>query len=165
LTEISATETALHALRVRGFDFFSGVADSLLAPLISGLEDSPEGYHPACREDLALGLAAGAYLAGRKPVVLMQNSGLGYCLNVLTSLNLIYRIPVLMIVGFRGFEGLDAPEHRVMGAHCRALLEQVGIPTFCPEPDQMEEVIERAQAVMEPEKIPAAIFIKPNLFS
>ena len=52
------------------------------------------------REDSALGLAAGAYLGGRQPVVFMQNSGLGVSMNALVSLHQIYDIPALLAVLF-----------------------------------------------------------------
>ena len=146
-----------------GFDFFTGVACSLLAPLIQDLEQEEHGYLPSVREDLAVGLASGAFLAGRWPAVLMQNSGLGYCLNVLTSLNLIYKIPVLLIVGYRGYQGRDAPEHLVMGQHCEQLLLEVGIPCFVPEPEGLSEVVAQAAARMRSDRIPAAIFIRPGV--
>ena len=67
------------------------------------------------REDAALGVAAGAYLGGRLPMVLMQNSGLGVSVNALGSLHILYEMPVLLLVTWRGYEGKDAPEHLVMG--------------------------------------------------
>ncbi|MBI3615749.1 MAG: sulfopyruvate decarboxylase subunit alpha [Candidatus Omnitrophica bacterium] len=150
----------MQALRGEGFNFFTGVADSLVASLI---EELGEEYIPAVREDLAVGLASGAFLAGRRPCVLMQNSGLGYCLNTLTSLNLIYKIPLLMIVGYRGYQGKDAPEHQVMGRHCRALLEQVGIPVLEPAPEQLIGSAAQANLQMERTEGPAAILIRPGL--
>lgn len=155
--------TSAEPLRSCRFDFFTGVACSLLAPLIEALEARPPGYVPAVREDLALGMAAGAYLAGAWPAVLMQNSGLGYSLNVLTSLHLICRIPTLLVVGHRGYQGKDAPEHLVMGAHGREILEAVGIPTFAPEPGGWAEAVERAGAVMQERKIPAAVFLRKGV--
>ncbi|MBI3333367.1 MAG: sulfopyruvate decarboxylase subunit alpha [Candidatus Omnitrophica bacterium] len=151
------TRTALE-----GFDFFTGVADSLVASLIEELSATGE-YIPAAREDLAVGMASGAYLAGRRPCVLMQNSGLGYCLNPLTSLNLIYRIPLLLIVGWRGHDGADAPEHLVMGRHCRALLEQVGIPVFVPGPGGLDQAVAQAEGRMRSDRIPAAVLIRPGV--
>ena len=150
----------LAALRGRGFDFFCGVADSTIASLITELGAD---YISATREDLAIGMASGAYLAGRRPVVLMQNSGLGYCLNALASLNLIYKIPLLLIVGYRGYQGKDAPEHLVMGAHCEALLKQIGIPLFVPAADKVAEALAEADQVLRQRKIPAAIFVKPGV--
>lgn len=78
-----------------GFDYFSGVPCSMLKGAFRRLEEIGPGegtYLPAPREEVSAAAAAGAYLAGRNPVVLMQNSGLGYSLNTLTSLLLIYRI-------------------------------------------------------------------------
>jgi phosphonopyruvate decarboxylase len=80
-------------------------------------------YLGETREDAALGVAAGAYLAGRLPAVVMQNSGLGVSLNALGSLHLLYRIPCLLLVTWRGFAGKDAPEHLVMGEVLPRVLE------------------------------------------
>ena len=136
------------------------MADSTIASLIRELG---KDYLSATREDLAVGMASGAWLSGRRAVVLMQNSGLGYCLNALTSLNLIYKIPLLLIVGYRGYQGEDAPEHLVMGAHCEALLREVGIPVFVPEAGKVAEAVGQADEVLLGQKIPAAIFIRPGV--
>ena len=115
-----------------GFDFFTGVPCSLAEGLIAALERRPrsgrEPYIPAVREDIALGLAAGAWLGGRVPAVLMQNSGLGTSANALVSLSLLYRLPVLLLVTWRGYEGKDAPEHIVMGEITRPFLDMFGVP-------------------------------------
>jgi phosphonopyruvate decarboxylase len=119
-------------LDARGFDFFTGVPCSLAEGLIAALERRPHGgrepYIPAVREDIALGLAAGAWLGGRVPAVLMQNSGLGTSANALVSLSLLYRLPVVLLVTWRGFEGKDAPEHIVMGEITRPFLDMFGVP-------------------------------------
>ena len=83
---------------------------------------------PAVREDVAVGLAAGAWLAGRRPMVLMQNSGLGTSMNALVSLSLMYRLPALLLVTWRGHGGKDAPEHLLMGEISPGLLEMMRIP-------------------------------------
>lgn len=161
---VSAAEGCLETLQQRGFDFFCGVADSTLASLIELLSRDSAGYWGATREDLAVGMASGAVLAGRRACVLMQNSGLGYCLNALTSLNLIYRIPLLLIVGYRGYEkAKDAPEHWVMGAHCEALLREVGIPVFVPSAQEFKIAIEQADDRMRQQRIPAAVFVRPGI--
>src|SRR5688500_7711789 len=87
------------ALQEAGYDFFTGVPCSLVSGLIAVLENSAEvEYYPETREDAAVGLAAGAMMAGRRPVVVMQNSGLGVCVNALTSMALMYRTPFLMLI-------------------------------------------------------------------
>ncbi len=113
------------------WDYFSGVPCSLLKGAFSHLEtltiDDPACYLPAPREEVAVAAAAGAYLAGRNPVVLMQNSGLGYCLNTLTSLLMIYRIPLILIISWRGY-GPDAVEHVVIGEAIERLLDDIDLP-------------------------------------
>ena len=119
-------------LDAQGFDFFTGVPCSLAEGVIAALERRPRGsrtpYISAVREDIALGLAAGAWLGGRLPAVIMQNSGLGTSANALVSLSLLYRLPALLLVTWRGFEGKDAPEHIVMGEITRPLLDLMGVP-------------------------------------
>jgi sulfopyruvate decarboxylase alpha subunit len=117
----------VQALQDIGFDFFTGVPDSILGGIIETLIER-RLYTPAVREDEAVAMAAGAYMAGRVPAVLMQNSGLGTSLNTLISLNLIYRQPCLLIVSWRGFQGQDAPEHLVMGQAMPQLLDTMKIP-------------------------------------
>ena len=145
-------------LKDLGFDFFTGVPCSLLGGIIEALE---EEYIPAVREDTALGIAAGAYLGGKKPCVLMQNSGLGYSLNVLTSLNMIYDIPVLMLISFLGYAGKDAPEHLIMGRHCVELVETFGIRNrVCGKDDLASALIEADKEIAKGR--PYCVFIKED---
>lgn len=82
----------------------------------------------ATREEEAFGIAAGLYLAGARPTVMLQSSGLGNSLNALTSLLLPYQIPVLMIISMRG----DASEWNAaqvpMGRAVPAILDAMGVP-------------------------------------
>jgi len=114
-----------------GYRGYSGVPCSWLKHFFALLEDQSLGsdvlYVPAVREDSAMAVAAGLHLAGIKSCVLMQNSGLGNALNVLTSLSLIYRIPAFLIISWRGGTGTDAVEHDVMGANLIALLDALGL--------------------------------------
>ncbi len=145
-----------------GFNFFTGVPCSLIKGVIIELERLGH-YVPETREDAAVGLAAGAYLAGRKPVVLMQNSGLGVCLNALASLNLPYHIPTLLLVTWRGYEGKDAPEHLVMGRVTPALLEILGIPYKVLSKDRLEECFHWASETLGHTSLPAALLLPPGI--
>src|SRR5581483_2295342 len=104
-------------LEAQGFDFFAGVPCSLIEDLIAVLERHPRlPYVAAVREAVAVGLAGGAWFGGRRPAVLMQNSGLGTGLNALASFSLLYGLPALLLVTWRGHGGRDAPEHLLTGA-------------------------------------------------
>ncbi len=151
-------------LEKHGFNFFAGVPDSILKGVVSSLMERGENYYlAAVREDDALGMACGAYLARKRPVVLMQNSGLGTSLNALTSLHLIYKTPCLLIISWRGYGGVDAPEHIVMGDVCTKILETIGIPCRVLSPDSLAEDMAWAVKVMENEKVPVAFMVKKGI--
>ena len=97
------------------------------------------------------------------PVVVMQNSGLGVSLNALASLHLLYRIPVLLMVTWRGHEGKDAPEHLVMGEVLPRLLELFGIPFRAPGAEAIEADIGWAAAMLRETRRPVAIVVRPGL--
>jgi sulfopyruvate decarboxylase subunit alpha len=147
-----------------GIDFVTGVPCSLVGPVIAEL-DRRGLYHGETREDAALGVAAGAYLGGKLPAVVMQNSGLGVSLNALGSLHLLYEMPVLVLVTWRGFEGKDAPEHLVMGDVMPRLLDLFGIPWRAPDGDGVELDVAWAVAQMRSTRKPAALVVKPGLFT
>jgi sulfopyruvate decarboxylase subunit alpha len=141
--------------------FFSGVPCSLLEGVINaGLADPAVTYIPAVREDVALGIASAAHLTGRRGGILMQNSGLGNVVNPLTSFNLIYRIPILMVVSWRGYGGKDAPEHLIMGEKTPDLLHTLGIPHAVLEVDTLEDNLQWAISVMEQQLIPVAVILR-----
>jgi len=82
----------------------------------------------ATREEEAFGIAAGLYLGGRLPAVMLQSSGLGNSLNALTSLLAPYQIPVLTIVSMRGDEGEWNVAQVPMGRALRAIFEAIDVP-------------------------------------
>jgi sulfopyruvate decarboxylase alpha subunit len=146
-----------------GFDFFTGVPCSLVGPVIAELERRGV-YHGETREDAALGVAAGAYMAGKLPVVVMQNSGLGVSLNALGSLQLSYETPVLLLITWRGFEGKDAPEHIVMGDVMDRLLALFGIPFRAPDQTSLDADVAWAGETARATRKPVALLVKPGLF-
>ena len=151
-------------LLATGFDFFTGVPCSLVAPVIAELERRGR-YLGETREDAALGVAAGAYLAGRLPVVIMQNSGLGVSLNALGSLHLLYELPALLVITWRGFEGRDAPEHLAMGQVLPAVLDLFGIPHRAPDAAALLTDVDWAADTLRTTRKPAALVVKPGLFA
>jgi len=146
-----------------GFDFFVGVPCSLVKAVLAELERR-RLYFGETREDAALGVAAGAYLAGRRPVVIMQNSGLGVSLNALGSLHLLYRLPCLLVVTWRGDEGRDAPEHLVMGEVLPRVLEVFGIPLRALDGRALDADVAWAAEEMGRTRRPVALLVRPGLF-
>jgi phosphonopyruvate decarboxylase len=159
---ISGSDLAAR-LQHHGFDFYTGVPCSLIEDLIAVLETGKQSYVAAVREDSAVGVAAGAWLGGRRPVVLMQNSGLGTSLNALASLSLMYGFPALLLVTWRGFGGKDAPEHILMGEISPPLLDLLRIPHRVLAADALERDLAWARAEMDARMQPVALLVPPGV--
>src|SRR5882672_7959492 len=82
----------------------------------------------ATREEEAFGIAAGLYLGGARPTVMLQSSGLGNSLNALTSLLVPYRIPMLIIISMRGDDGEWNDAQAPMGRAVRPICDAIGLP-------------------------------------
>jgi phosphonopyruvate decarboxylase len=149
------------ALKGAGFDFFCGVPCSLLKGLVSLLDhDESAHYISATREDSALGMAAGAYLGGKRPMVLMQNSGLGVSVNALASLHTMYDLPALLVISWRGEGGNDAPEHILMGEIMLPILDLMRIPHRVVVKDEpMEKQLAWARETMDATRKPVALIV------
>ena len=78
----------------------------------------------ATREEEAFGIAAGMYLGGARPTVMLQSSGLGNSLNAITSLLIPYKIPALVIISMRGDAGEWNDAQVPMGRAVRADLRR-----------------------------------------
>lgn len=77
-------------------------------------------------EEEGVALLAGAWLGGEKGVLLMQSSGVGNCINML-SLSLGCQFPLLMLVTMRGDHGEFNPAQVPMGNATQAVLEAMGV--------------------------------------
>jgi len=153
------------AARERGFCLYSGVPCSYLTPFINytigadGLR-----YVAAANEGDAVAIAAGSALGGAPAVAMFQNSGLGNAVSPLTSLTHAFRIPVLLIVTWRGEPGgaADEPQHELMGRITPQMLELMDIP-WAPFPATDAEVapaLDRALAHFRNENRPYALVMR-----
>lgn len=113
-----------------GITFITGVPDSAFKALIASLEQSElnRKYILATREDNAIALATGAYLAGERPLVFMESSGIGNAIDALTSLVTVYEIPLVLFIAWAGYKGRDCPHHNVIGKPLLPLLQALDIP-------------------------------------
>ena len=161
-------ENFYQILKRNGFGPYTGVPCSILKPLIDYLLDTPNvTYYTATSEGEAIGIVAGFTLAGKLPVVMMQNSGLGNAVNPLTSLQLVYNLPALLLVSWRGEPGkLDEPEHRVMGPITLGALNVIGLPNEClvGSNQELESQILRMKNIIIETNKPAALVIRRGIF-
>jgi len=115
-------ESLFYKFIADGYNFFTGVPDSTLKEFISLINNSNIEHVRATWEAEAIGIASGAYLAGKKPCVYMQNAGLGFALNPLTSLCIPYNIKMMLVIGHRH----TLPQHKIMGDTDSIILDTIG---------------------------------------
>ena len=142
----------LDACEKAGIRFFTGVPDSLLKGLCNELFErfgtESDTHVVAHNEGGAIALCAGHFLSSGQPALCyMQNSGLGNAVNPLVSLTdpLVYRIPCLLVIGWRGEPGVkDEPQHIRQGLITLAQLKILDIPYMIISEDTTEETFENS---------------------
>jgi phosphonopyruvate decarboxylase len=160
-------------LQRRGTNFFTGVPDSLLKHFCAYVrETAPPSCHvTAVNEGAALALAAGHHLAtGKTALVYMQNSGLGNAVNPLVSLcdADVYRIPALLLVGWRGEPDIsDEPQHVTQGRLTLPLLETLGVPhlVMAGTEDALYGQLDTALSAIETRGTPFALVVRKDTFA
>ncbi len=153
--------------KMAGFSLYTGVPCSYVKPFINYVIDAPDlTYVGATNEGDAVAIAAGAELGGKRAIAMMQNSGLGNAVSPLTSLNAIFRIPVLLIVTLRGEPGgpHDEPQHELMGAITTKMLETMNVAWdwFPREESTVATTLEKAVSHMTKTELPFCLVMKKD---
>lgn len=147
-------------MKTVGVDFVASVPCANLQGLIPLIDSDPDIIHvPVSREEEGVGLCAGAYMGGKRPAMVMQNSGLGNSINALASLTMLYQLPLLMVLSHRGSPGERIVAQEPMGRLTPQLLDVMDIPYFSPEPGDAKDSIDRAWNVAEYEGTPAVVLL------
>jgi len=154
-----------HFFDQNGYGPFLGVPCGILAPLFEELQGTAHGFTYSPREDNAIAMACGALTAGRRPVAVMQNSGLAQSVNALASLAIPYRFPLAMVISLRGVAPDHTAENQVMGAVTQPLLDSLGIPYRVLQPETYHQSLQWLHTtVTGTDAGPAAVLIEPAFF-
>jgi sulfopyruvate decarboxylase subunit alpha len=117
------------ALKACGIRLVSALPETWLVHLIRMAEDDPEMVLVRlAKEEEGVGISAGASLAGVKSAMLMQNHGFLASINGIVSCAQLYRIPLLMLISYRGEFGERDPWQTEGGGVTEALLRALRIP-------------------------------------
>jgi sulfopyruvate decarboxylase alpha subunit len=133
MAQLGWSKSVADALRRNGIRTFATVPDFIVSQVLEHLWADPEcRVITATREEEAVGILSGAYLAGERGALLMQNSGLGNCVNALASLNVAAQIPLVMVISHRGDLGEYNPAQVPMGQAAERILEALEVRTSQP---------------------------------
>ena len=118
-------------LKMGGVNFYLSVPCKLLANMIKILEKDKSIYYSSVpREEEGMGICAGAYLGGKLPCIMMQNTGLGNSVNAIVSLLQLYNLPVIFLISYRGTPGEQVSAQGGMAKITKEILDTLKIPTL-----------------------------------
>ncbi len=113
---------------------------------------------PLTREEEGVGVAAGAALAGEKPAMLVQTSGIGNMVNALASLTKLYELPLFILISWRGVYKEAIVAQKPMGRYVPRLLEALEIEFVeIKDNEDIPEIAEAASTAFEESCITAAL--------
>src|ERR1043166_7520074 len=153
------------SLKGIGVRLVSALPETWLVHLIRMAEDDPEMILVRlAKEEEGVGVSAGAHFAGVKSAMLMQNHGFLASVNGIVSFAQLYRIPLLMIVSYRGHFGERDPWQTQGGGATEPVLRALGIPyTFLDNSATAEKRIAEAQTWAYASLHPAAVLLTREL--
>jgi len=143
----------------------SALPETWLVHLIRMADDDPEMILVRlAKEEEGVGISAGAHFAGVKSAMLMQNHGFLASINGIVSFAHLYKIPLLMLISYRGTFGERDPWQTQGGNVTESLLRTMGIPySFLDRVDTVEKRIRQAQTLAESSLQPVALLLMRDL--
>src|SRR5213076_768078 len=153
------------ALKGCGVRLMSALPETWLVHLIRMADEDPEMILVRlAKEEEGVGISAGAHLAGVKSAMLMQNHGFLASINGIVSCAQLYRIPVLMLISYRGEFGERDPWQTEGGGVTEALLRALRIPfSYLDSVEHVAPRIAKAQTLALSSNKPVALLLCRDL--
>ena len=164
---VSVTNSRLiyDALKAGNVRIISALPETWLVHLIRMAEEDPEMTLVRLqKEEEGIGISAGAHLAGVQSALLMQNHGFFAAINPIVSLAQLYKIPLLMLISYRGHFGEKDPWQTQGGLATEPLLRALNIPYWLvSSPGDVARRIEDAQTMANASLHPVALLLTREL--
>jgi sulfopyruvate decarboxylase alpha subunit len=158
-------EIVVRVLKANEVRLVAYVPDNVLAPLIKLIHADPD-FRVVCpaREEEAVAIVAGAYMAGKRGIALMQTSGFATIPNGLASLICPYEIPFLMMISERGTLGDFQKGQAIVCRTMRPVLQSLGLEHFAIQDiGQLEFVVDSMIKQAFATQTAAAMILSPLL--
>jgi sulfopyruvate decarboxylase subunit alpha len=162
---IANSRVIYDALKASDVRIVSALPETWLVHLIRMAEDDPEmKLVRLAKEEEAVGISAGAHFAGVKSAMLMQNHGFLAAVNGIVSFAQLYKIPLLMLISYRGTFGERDPWQTEGGRATEPVLQALNIPyEKLDKPETVARQINWAQTLAESSSHPVALLLMREL--
>jgi len=114
---------------------------------------------PVCREGEAIPLAMGLLIGGKKPVVIIQNTGLFESGDALRGQAIDYQLPILMLIGYRGYREDPATIVDSAATYLEPVLDAYRVPHWLLQGNNVHQLVRQAVAAAEERQGPVAILV------
>ena len=153
------------ALKSCGIRLLSALPETWLVHLIQIAEDDPEmTLVRLAKEEEGVGLSAGAHFGGMKSAMLMQNHGFLAAINGIVSFGQLYKIPLLMLISYRGTFGERDPWQTQGGNVTEPVLSAMNIPySFLDAGCTVEKRLHQAHTLAQSSLQPVALLLTRDL--
>jgi len=147
-------------LKRAGIQIVTLLPDAWMVRLIEAVAADPQlRLVRISREDEGVGLCAGAYLGGKKAVVIAQNAGFLLSANALAALSMHHQIPVLILIVQRGGHDDDQYYQIYKGRVTVPVLDAIGIPYHFVDGPEDFHIIEQASQQAYLARTPVAVLL------
>jgi sulfopyruvate decarboxylase subunit alpha len=164
---VSLTSSRLiyDALKACDVKIISALPETWLVHLIRMADEDPHmTLVRIAKEEEAIGISAGAHLAGVNSALLMQNHGFLAAINPIVSLALLYKIPLLMLISYRGHMGEKDPWQTQGGMVTEPILRTMNIPVWhLNSPSDIERRLRDAQTLANAALHPVAVLLSREI--
>ena len=159
-----ALEAFYEGFKTAGIDFAVYLPDSMLDGIEQlMIERGDIEMYQCSREDEGIAMAMGAFLVGKRPVVLMEGSGIGMSALILAR-GIVQKTPTLLIAGHNSTLGERYDYHGATRLVTEPVLRALDIPCHVLfDPGEIRQVIVEAQATVEGQRIPVGILVPSHV--
>ena len=160
---VALGQAIVAGLMKAGIDFVATLPDEKMLEVIRAVEREKQLKHvPLCREEEGIGICAGAYLAGRKTAIIMQNAGFLNSCNALTTTSLQLQIPILMLIYYAGDIGDRG--FTTLGSVTEPVLQAMGFRSYVlRKAEEIDEILAGAQILADDSKKPVAVLLTKSV--
>jgi sulfopyruvate decarboxylase subunit alpha len=162
---VANSQVIYDALKACDVRIISALPETWLVHLIRMAEEDPEmTLVRVAKEEEGIGISAGAHLAGVSSALLMQNHGFLAAINPIVSLAMLYKIPLLMLISYRGYMGERDPWQTQGGMVTEPVLRALGIPIWhLADPGDVQRRLKDAQTLANAALAPVAVLLTREL--